>query len=52
MDFSRRTGVNKNVAAEWFALAKAGEDVPIKRIVALAMTAIAQDLKPWDEYER
>ena len=32
--------------------ARDGRDVSVKPTVALAMTALAQGLKPWDEYER
>jgi hypothetical protein len=50
--FAELTGVNRNTSQEYFALADAEQDVPVKRTVALAMSAIAQGLKPWDEYER
>ncbi|MCE8536082.1 hypothetical protein KBY27_01285 [Ruegeria pomeroyi] len=45
-------GASRNLVQQWYADAEAGKDVTIKRHVALAMTAIAQGLKPWDEYER
>lgn len=44
--------VNRNTAAQWLALARDGQDVPVKRTVALAMSAVAQGLKPWDDYSR
>jgi hypothetical protein len=51
-DVVEKIGVNRNTAQEWLALAKDGQDVPVKRSVALAMSAVAQGLKPWDEYDR
>lgn len=51
-DFTRLIGVNRNTAQEFYAAAERGEDVPIKRPVALAMSAVAQGLRPWDSYER
>lgn len=51
-DMVEKIGINRNTAQEWLALAKDGHDVPVKRSVALAMSAVAQGLKPWDSYER
>lgn len=51
-EVSERVGLHRTTAQDLVALAKSGEDLPIKRTVALAMTAVAQGLKPWDEYER
>lgn len=45
-------GISRNNAQEIVADVKAGRDIKVKRTVALAMSAIAQGLKPWDEYER
>lgn len=45
-------GLSRNTATQMVTAAKAGEDVEVKRTVALAMSAAAQKLKPWDEYER
>jgi hypothetical protein len=51
-DVVEKLGISRNTAQEWLALAKDGQDVPVKRVVALAMSAVAQGLKPWDEYDR
>lgn len=51
-DVERLLGVGRNQAVAWVTTAGLGKDVPIKKSVALAMTALANDLKPWDEYER
>jgi len=51
-DIVRQLGVHRTVACEWLKLAKAGEGVHVKRLQALAISAIAQVLKPWDKYER
>jgi hypothetical protein len=51
-DIIRTLGVARNIAQGWVASAEAGEDVAIKRTVALAMTAVANGLRPWDDYER
>lgn len=45
-------GLARETARKMVAEAKAGKDVPIKRSVALAMTALANGLRPWDEYQR
>lgn len=45
-------GWGRNAAARHVAAAKAGQDVDVPRYVALAMSAIAQGLKPWNEYQR
>lgn len=45
-------GLGRNAAARYVAAAKAGEDIDLPRYTRLAMTAHAQGLKPWDEYER
>jgi hypothetical protein len=44
--------VSRNTAREWVAAAKEGRDVPVKRSIALAMSEVAQGLKPWDQYDR
>jgi len=51
-DISERLDINRNTAQQWLALAKEGKDVPVKRTIALAMSAVAQGLKAWDEYDR
>ena len=51
-DVVRHLGVGRNHAQGMVAAAEAGADVEIKRTVALAMTAIANGLRPWDDYER
>lgn len=43
---------SRNLVQRWFVDAKAGKDVEIKKSIRFAMTAIAQGLRPWDEYER
>lgn len=45
-------GLARETARKLVADAKAGKDVSVKRPVALAMTALANDLRPWNEYER
>lgn len=45
-------GWGRNAAARHVADAKAGRDVDVPPYVALAMSAVAQGLKPWDAYER
>lgn len=45
-------GLGRNAAARYVAAAKKGEDVPLPRYTAPAMSAVAQGLKPWDEYRR
>ena len=45
-------GIARETGRKMVAEAKAGRDVPVKRTVALAMTAAANDLRPWDEYKR
>ena len=51
-DFVRLLGVHRSVAEPWLTLAKAGADAPVRHPEAFAMSAIAQGLKPWDEYEK
>lgn len=48
-DFIRATGVSRPVAEEIYKAAKSGRHVPIKRQLALAMSAIAAGLGPWGE---
>lgn len=50
-DFLRATGVSRPTAEEIYKAAKAGNEVPIKRQLALAMSAIAAGLGPWGEDE-
>lgn len=45
-------GLSRNTATQLVTAAKAGQDLDIKRTVALAMSATAQKLRPWDDYER
>lgn len=45
-------GLARETARKLVADAKAGRDVAVKRPVALAMTALANNLRPWDEYNR
>ncbi len=45
-------GTGRNAAARYVAAAKAGKDVALPRYMRLAMSAFAQQLKPWDEYRR
>ncbi|MFH5772698.1 hypothetical protein ACHFJ0_00525 [Paracoccus sp. NGMCC 1.201697] len=42
-------GLGRNAAARYVAAAKAGQDVDLPRYMGLAMAAVAQGLKPWDE---
>lgn len=51
-DLVRALDLGRNNAQDMVAKARAGEDIHIKRAVALAMTAVANGLRPWDEYER
>lgn len=51
-DIVRHLDVGRNLAQRWLTSAQAGEDLPIKKTVALAMTAAANGLLPWDELER
>jgi hypothetical protein len=50
-DVSASIGVNRNTAQEWLALARDGNDVPVKRTIALAMTAAALGALPWGDDE-
>ena len=45
-------GLARNSAARYVAAAKEGQDLKLPKYVRLAMSAYAQDLKPWDEYRR
>lgn len=45
-------GLSRNVAQRIVADVKAGEDIEVKRTVQLAMSAVAQKLKPWGDYQR
>ena len=49
---SNTLGVGRNQAQRAIAAAKLGEDVTVKKTFALGMTALAQGLKPWDDYNR
>lgn len=40
-------GIGRNPAQGYLNDAKAGRDVELKRAVALAMSACAQNLQPW-----
>lgn len=51
-DVSERLGLSRNIAQTMVATAKAGQDVETKQYVALAMTALANGLRPWDAYMR
>lgn len=48
-DVVEKIDVNRNTAQQWLALAKEGRDVPVKRTVALAMSAAVHGLEPWGE---
>ena len=45
-------GWSRNAAARYVADAKAGREVDVPKYVALAMSAVVNGLKPWNEYER
>lgn len=45
-------GWGRNAAARHVRAAKAGENVEVPAYIALAMSAVAQQLKPWNEYRR
>lgn len=51
-DVVRHLGIGRNQAQEMVSASEAGCELEIKRTVALAMTAIANGLRPWHEYER
>lgn len=51
-DVAAKLGLARETARKMVEAARAGHDVPVKRTVALAMTAIANSLRPWDEYDR
>lgn len=51
-DIVRTLGIGRNHAQEMVAAARAGQDISVKPTVALAMTAVANGLRPWDQYER
>jgi len=40
-------GSARNTVQNWFNLAKTGEDVPVKRSTALAMSALYHRLDEW-----
>lgn len=48
-DMVRETGMSRNDAQKLYRAAKSGEDVEIRRQLALAMSAIAAGLGPWGE---
>ncbi len=52
VDVVRHLGIGRNQAQDMVAAAEGGADIDVKRTVALAMTAIANGLRPWDDYER
>ena len=45
-------GLSRNIAQRIVADAKSGADLDLKKTVELAMSAVAQGLKPWGDYER
>ncbi|MCV6548542.1 MAG: hypothetical protein OIF56_14890 [Cohaesibacter sp.] len=51
-DLSKALGWNRNRAQEIIKAMKAGEAVELKKVDELAMSALAQNLKPWSEYDR
>lgn len=51
-DVTRKLDIGRNQAQAMVTAAKSGADVEVKRVVALAMTALANGLQPWDAYER
>lgn len=42
-------GASRNKVQSWFNAAAEGKDVNLKRVDALAMTAIYHNMSPWDE---
>ena len=52
VDVAEILGLSRVTATNLVSAAKAGHDVEVKKTVALAMSATAQRLKPWDDYER
>lgn len=51
-DFAAALDLGRNQAQRTISAIKRGEDVTVKKTVALAMSALAQGLKPWDDYDR
>ena len=51
-DVVRLLDIGRNTAQAMVAEAEAGQELQVKRTVALAMTAVANCLRPWDDYER
>jgi TRAP-type uncharacterized transport system substrate-binding protein len=46
---SEALGASRNKVQLWFADAEQGKDLNVKRVDALAMTAIFHNMSPWDE---
>lgn len=46
---SEALGASRNKVQMWFVDAEEGNEVKIKRVDALAMSAIYHKLTPWDE---
>ena len=46
---SEALGASRNKVQRWFVDAEEGKEVKIKRVDALAMSAIYHKLAPWDE---
>lgn len=42
-------GASRNKVQQWFADAEEGKPVKVKRVDALAMTALYHKMPPWDE---
>lgn len=51
-DVGRTLGLSREWSRRYVVAAKAGEEVDMKLSTRLAMTALANGLRPWDEYER
>lgn len=48
-DVIRTLGCGRNQAEAWVGAARQGEEISVKRAVALAMAAVAAGLTPWPE---
>ena len=46
-DSAQELGAARNTGQIWFALAREGKDVPIKRTTALVMSALYHRLDEW-----
>ncbi|MCV6548298.1 MAG: hypothetical protein OIF56_13630 [Cohaesibacter sp.] len=51
-DLTRTLGWHRNHAQKIMKAVKAGEAVELKKVDELAMSALAQNLKPWSDYDR